>query len=570
MTLTIFFLLPLTPSTSSAQNVGIGTAAPAAKLDVNAASTFISRFNSNTNQGFITVSENNIPRAYFGSYAGAAEDVDLGTTASNLPGKLHLTIQSNPKLTIDNSGNVGIGTMVPSERLEVSGNLKMNGEIKPQGISGTSGQVLTSNGNGTMQWATPAAVNSTSGGNGGWGDCSIQNIDSYQPVVNPGSANGDNFGNAVAISGNYAIVGSFFDMENGMANAGSASFYKYDELSNNWQHISKFLDATPGVSEHFGYSVSISDDYAVVGNAKDTEFGITRCGSATVFKRNNVSNNWESQGKLFNLNPAQDDNFGYSVSISGDYIIVGANYDDENAIVNTGSAVIFKRNTSTNIWENQGKIINPAAANSDFFGSSVSIFGDFAIVGAPNDNENGIYCGSATIFKWNNNNNTWESQGKIIGQTPTSNEQFGTSVFLNGKYLAIGTLYEYQNNLYNGSVTLYTKNQNTNTWEFSKIKNGPSSAAGDRFGGSISVSDNYLMVGADYRTENGNLNAGSVTIYKRYENNWIEHESFSCPVTEAQSRFGFSLSLDPNSRKFVVGAPGFDNYSGLVNFGQIK
>ena len=117
-------------------------------------------------------------------------------------------------------------------------------------------------------------------------------------------------------------------------------------------------------------------------------------------------------------------------------------------------------------------------------------------------------------------------RGKIIGQTPTSNEQFGTSVFLNGKYLAIGTLYEYQNNLYNGSVTLYTKNQNTNTWEFSKIKNGPSSAAGDRFGGSISVSDNYLMVGADYRTENGNLNAGSVTIYKRYENNWIEHESF--------------------------------------------
>ncbi len=562
------FILQITIDHLDAQNVGIGTTNPFTRLDVNSIESYTTRFNG-PNQMYIGISENQNQRGYLGSFSGAAEDLDLGTSTNNLNGKLHLTIKAQPKLTIDLDGKVGVGNQIPTEKLDVTGNLKLSGEIKPNGIGGTNGQVLTSNGNGSMQWSS-MILNTSGSGNGGWGDCSIDNIDSYQPAVNPGSANGDNFGNAVAISGNYAIVGSFFDMENGMANAGSVSFYKYDSLSNNWLHISKFLDATPAVSENFGITVAMSGDYAIVGNTRDTELGITRCGSVTVYKRNIVTNIWENQGKLFNVNPVQDDNFGISVAIHGNYIIVGANYDDEAGFVNNGSAVIYKRNTSTNIWESQGKIINPAPGNSDLFGYSVAIYEDFAVVGSPNDTENGIVSGSATIFKRNLNTGIWESQGKMLGQTPTQNEQFGTSVSINDNYAAIGTLYEWTNNEYYGSVTIYTNNQNTNTWEHSKIKNGPTLATGDRFGSAVSISNNYLIVGSDFHTENGMANAGRVSIYKRYENNWLEHEKFVSPLVEAQGRFGFSLNQDPNNQRFIIGMPGFDNSSGMVNFGRIK
>jgi hypothetical protein len=76
--------------------------------------------------------------------------------------------------------NVGIGTTSPSEKLHVAGNVRVSGEIKPDGEAGLAGQVLTSNGNGTMQWA---AMNSgTEEGNGGWGDCGVQQITDFFPA----------------------------------------------------------------------------------------------------------------------------------------------------------------------------------------------------------------------------------------------------------------------------------------------------------------------------------------------------------------------------------------------------
>jgi len=105
---------------ATAQNVGIGTTEPAARLDVKTTSSYVSQFNGAAPM-YMGIFEGDVYRGYWGSYSGSPEDVDFGTGLGNTTGKVHFTIQANPKLTINPSGQVGIGTSSPNHLLHVKG-----------------------------------------------------------------------------------------------------------------------------------------------------------------------------------------------------------------------------------------------------------------------------------------------------------------------------------------------------------------------------------------------------------------------------------------------------------------
>lgn len=109
--------------TGYSQNVGIGTTLPAAKLDVKSSTNYVGQFNG-TAPMYMAIFENDLYRGYWGSYSGAAEDVDFGTGAGTT-GKLHLTIQASPRMTIDNAGRVGIGTTTPAYILDVANRMRL-------------------------------------------------------------------------------------------------------------------------------------------------------------------------------------------------------------------------------------------------------------------------------------------------------------------------------------------------------------------------------------------------------------------------------------------------------------
>ena len=145
-------------------------------------------------------------------------------------------------------------------------------------------------------------------------------------------------------------------------------------------------------NDEFGTSVSISGDYAIVGASRDDDNG-TWSGSAYIFTPNDVDpNNWDQVAKLTASDGADYDHFGGSVSVSGDYAIVGAWGDDSY----TGSAYIFKRD-GTN-WSEQAKLLASDGAATDRFGVSVSVSGAYAIVGARDDDDNGTDSGAAYMF----------------------------------------------------------------------------------------------------------------------------------------------------------------------------
>ena len=469
-----------------------------------------------------------------------------------------------------NAQNVGVGTLTPTERLDVAGNIRTTGELRPNGVAGQAGQVLTSTGSGTMLWSPVATSNAS--GNGGWGDCNIYNIDSLRMAANANAQPLDDFGRSVSISGDFAIVGAMSDDEGGFIDNGSATIFKYNGATGQWDNQGKLINPNAQSSDQFGCSVSISGDYAIVGAFYDDEAGFTNSGSATIFKRNTSTGVWESQGKLVNANPANYDNFGFSVSISGNYAIVGSYADDEGGFTDNGSVTIYKRNTTTGVWESQGKFINASPANGDSFGNSVGISGDYAIVGAYADDEDGMTDnGSITFFKRNTTTGAWESQGKLIDMNGFNSNYFGHAVSISGDNAIVGIPRD-DNGLQieNGSALIYARNTTTGVWqEQGKLYNA-NPETDDNFGTSVCISNDYAIVGTSRDDENGSIDNGSVTIFKRFETVWYPHQKFNNPgQTGNGTRFGFCVTIGSNNR-FIVGTPYISYGRGMVFFGKAK
>jgi FG-GAP repeat len=414
--------------------------------------------------------------------------------------------------------------------------------------------------------ASAAASNTSSGeestGSGTWGDCSVNNITAYQPVGNEDGIAQDVFGSSVAISGDFAIVGSPNDDEGaGLIDNGSATILKRNASTGKWESQGKVVNPSGVTDDEFGRSVAISGDYAIVGTPYDDEgAGLVNNGSATIFKRNTGTGIWESQGKLVNPDAANNDVFGWSVAISGDFAIVGARQDD-NA---TGSATIFKRNSGTGIWEAQGKLAITNPTPISYFGASVSIDGDYAIVGAPEDGP-----GSATIFKRNSGSGIWETQIKL---TQPISLTFGSSVSISGNYAIVGDPYDstVPGLSYNGSATIFKRNTLTGVWELQTKLQNTSPASSDFFGQSVSLSGDYAIVGSPNNDFGpGLINNGTAIIYKRSGNIWNFVQKFTKPNSNSEEYFGNSIGIDSNAGRFLVGAP-YVQSQGMVFFGKVK
>jgi hypothetical protein len=132
--------------------VGINTVSPGVALDVHSTQSNVAVFNSTENNMWVTLSEAGIPRAYIGSYSGAAQDVDFGAHGSNSTGKVHLTTGSQPRLSVIPNGNVGVGTVTPAEKLDVNGSVNISQSIKANGVAGQPGQLLSLNSSGNLSW----------------------------------------------------------------------------------------------------------------------------------------------------------------------------------------------------------------------------------------------------------------------------------------------------------------------------------------------------------------------------------------------------------------------------------
>ena len=364
-----------------------------------------------------------------------------------------------------------------------------------------------------------------------------QTQNEIQKLLASGGTSNDQFGYSVSIDNNRAVIGSIFDVVNGV-NAGAAYVYVFNGTS--WVEETKLIATDTNSIRQFGSSVSISGDKIIVGAQADDENG-TFSGSAYIFKYNGTL--WVEEAKLVPSDGATNDQFGISVSISGDNVIIGASLDDDNG-TNSGSAYIFK--FDGNSWIEDIKLTPTDAAQNDNFGRSVSIFDNKAIVGSPLDGD-GTAIGSSFIFSFNGN--SWVQEAKLIGSDTTSGDIFGWSVSISENKVIIGAQLADNSEVNSGSSYIFSFNGSS--WLEEAKLTATDAGLSNRFGWSVSISGDSALVGAVGKDDNG-VSSGAAYYYNYNGTSWIEQAKLLASDNESDDQLGYSVSISNNNK--IIGA----------------
>ncbi len=300
----------------------------------------------------------------------------------------------------------------------------------------------------------------------------------------------DYFGVSVAISGSTAIVGAYVDDDNGI-NSGSA--YLFDATTG--QQLFKLTPSDGAANDYFGRSVAISGNIAIVGAYGDIENGFDS-GSAYLF---DVTTG-QQFAKLLPSDATYGHLFGYSVAICGNTAIVGAFGDSVNAWY-AGAAYLFDVTTGEQLY----KLVASDGTASDDFGFSVAISGNIAIVGtAEEDDADGPVPGSAYLFDVT----TGQQLFKLLSDDGAAEDFFGTSVAISGNTAIVGALGDDDNGTFSGSAYLFDA---TTGQQLAKLLSSDG-AAEDTFGYAVAISGSTAIVGTDWDDDNG-TNSGSAYIF---------------------------------------------------------
>jgi hypothetical protein len=366
------------------------------------------------------------------------------------------------------------------------------------------------------------------------------NWNQTQKIVALDRADQDQFGGSVAIYGNYIVVGSRYEDEdalgqNTLSSAGSVYIFERDGTGT-WNQIQKIVASDRAVADGFGAHVDISGDYILVGSPSESEdaLGLNTLdysGSAYIFERDGLGT-WNEMQKIVASNRAAYKSFGEKVTISGEYLVIGVAKEDQDAIGgnslnSAGAAYIFERSI-TGIWNEVQKIVASDRAANDNFGSSIALNGNDLVVGAITEDDDAFggnsvgSAGSAYIFE-RNGTGTWNQIQKIVASDRSIGDNFGGVVTISGNIIAINAINEDEDALglntlsTAGSVYIF-KNDGIGTWNQIQKIVASDRNVGDRFGNSINIQGNNIIIGAFAEDEDSDglntmSNSGSAYIF---------------------------------------------------------
>ncbi|RUM94246.1 MAG: hypothetical protein DSZ28_04155 [Thiothrix sp.] len=302
-----------------------------------------------------------------------------------------------------------------------------------------------------------------------------------QKLTASDAAAGDAFGDSIAVSGDTAVVGAYGDDDQG---EDSGSVYIFVRSGNTWVEQAKLNASDAAANDNFGQSVSIVDDTIVVGSRQGWDGSGIQPGAAYVFVRNGTV--WSEEAKLHTT--GETTSFGREVAVSGDTVVVGGRDTDNTDGTYSGAIYVFNRINGS--WTQQAQLTAPEEL--DDFGSYIAISGDTVVAGQELAlNEKGETIGAAFVFV--RSGNTWSNQAKLMPSDLAEENYFGTSVAISGDTVVVGA---------HSADSAYVFVRDGNTWS-EQAKLTPSDPV--FYAWEVAVSQNTVIVEA--YIESGEQNA---------------------------------------------------------------
>lgn len=318
------------------------------------------------------------------------------------------------------------------------------------------------------------------------------------------------------------------------ADGGTTKTYSLAVTRNSLAEQAYLKASNAETNDFFGLPVAISGNTLVVADAYDdsnattvngseTDNGAADAGSVFVFVRND-SGNWVKQAYLKASNAEAGDRFGVAVAVDGDTIVVGASHEDSDATVvngdggndnaqDSGAAYVFVRDASGN-WSQQAALRASNGESLDFFGGSVAVSGDTAVIGASSEDgdANGLpNAGAAYVFVRDGSGN-WSEEAVLRASDAAAGDQFGYSVSISGDTVAAGAA---ERDGTTGAAYIFGRDL-LGDWDELTSVTASNAEAGDDFGISVSISDDTVAVGADGESgpANGITWSGAVYVFQ--------------------------------------------------------
>lgn len=366
-----------------------------------------------------------------------------------------------------------------------------------------------------------------------------------------GASSPGDFGTSVALSNDTIVVGAI----------SSGSAYVFTKSGSQWSEQQKLTVAIPTPGETFGRSVAISGDTIIVGAANYTNDNSSVRGSAYVFVRSGT--NWSLQQRLEANDGLPGDDFGWSVGLFGNTAVIGAvNDDDPSGKVNVGSAYVFVRSGAT--WSLQQKLTAPDSGiadpnlTGDAFGSSVGIWDNTILVGAPWHDHGGVE-NSGAGYVFDRVGTTWSLSAEIRPSDTLIGKAFGMASAICNNKIVVGAYLDdiCSLGLDVGSAYVFTKDGVT--WNQEAKLTGSDVVSGDAFGRAVALFGDRVVVGAFTHKTNDAVESGAAYLYQRIGSGWTEQQKLTASDVSAGQMLGFAVAISDTIT--VIGAPAWSSFA---------
>jgi trimeric autotransporter adhesin len=425
-------------------------------------------------------------------------------------------------------------------------------------------------------------------------------------ATNAGS--NDQFGFSAAISGDTIVIGAPGEDSNstGVGSAptesaeDSGAAYVFVRSNGSWTQQAYLKASNTEAYDGFGSTVAISGGTIIVGAVGEDSNGISQADNSALFSGavyifHRSGSNWSQQAYLKAPRPVQSYNFGNSVGISGDSIVVGSVRDAGTGGSQSGAAYVFTRTSST--WTLQATLKASNAAISDFFGDSVAISGETIVVGAHGEDSNGTggpsdntVSSSGAAYVFVRANGAWSQQAYLKASNPGATDVFGRAVAIWGDTIVVGARGEDSNgssqtdNSAGESGAAYVFSRTGTTWTQQAYLKASNPGIGHSFGFSVAISRDTIVVGAPSEmsegigvngTQTNNPNgpgalSGAAYVFTRSAGVWTQQAYLKANATILDFNFGHSVGVASDAlsgTSIVVGAihPDFNVSPSAIN-----